>query len=128
MADLTELQSAQPVKVVGSNAAGAETNPVDASANREQFSVDRLNNGGVSATLAVTTTPVEAKVGASALTERKVLSVQPLDGKIFWGYTNVSQPFELAKLQPASWTAGPGTPIWIVAASGTVDVAVGEAA
>lgn len=128
MADLTELQSAQPVKVVGSNASGGETNPVDASANREQFVVDRLNGGGVSATIAVTTTPVEAKVGASALVERKSLAIQPLDGKLFWGYSNVSQPFELARLQPASWNAGPATAIWIAAQSGTVQTAVGEAA
>lgn len=128
MADLTELESAQPVKIIGSDATGSETKPVGASENGELFTADCLNNGGASGVIAVTTTPVEAKVGASALADRKSLVLQPLTGKIFWGYSNSSQPFELAKMQPASWNVGPGTAVWIKSSSGSVDVAVGEAA
>jgi len=128
LADLNELQSAQPVKIIGSDATGAETNAIKGSANGELVVADSLNNGGTSGTIVLTTTAVEAKVGASALTNRKSLTIQPLDGKILWGYSNSSQPFELAKLQPASWNVGSGTAIWIKSSSGTVNVAVGEAA
>lgn len=60
---------------------------------------DTIQVGGVFAAQSVTTSAAEAKVGASRLTNRKLLVVTPTNGTVYWGLTS-------------SVTVSNGTPIF----------------
>ena len=45
-----------------------------------------LDGPGTTGAITVSTSAVEAKIGASAFSERKVVIIQPLDGDIYWSY------------------------------------------
>ena len=130
MADLTEIQSSQSVKIIGSDSAGAETTPVNSTANGELLSADISNNGGVHGALSVSTSAVEAKVGASALTNRKTLTVfNNSNNTLYWGYSNTvttSTGTPLFKSQQIVWDCGSNTHIYLIAASGSNDVRITE--
>lgn len=133
MADLTESQSAQAVKLIGSNASLVETYPQNVSANLDAFTVDRVNTSGVYGSLTVGTTAVELKVGASPLAERKLVT---LDNRskvtIYWGYSNAVTTTTYAgrifKDQQASWPVGPNVSIWLIAGSAGNTTAISEGA
>ena len=127
MGDLTSLQAAEATKIVGSSTDGTETNPVNVSANFEILGCDRLNNGGTAISKNFTTTPQEIMVGASVLTERKCVLIQP-SAKVWFGFTNSALPFILFAKQYAIFELGPSTHLWVKADSGTVAVAIGEVA
>lgn len=128
MADLDGIEAAQSVKIMGSEADGTEETPVGSTGLGEFHVVEKLLDAGLDDEISITAgTPVEVKVGASRKTDRKVVIVQPTDGKIKWGFSNTTQSFPLYKLQHAIISAGPDTAIWVDAISGTVNVAIGEA-
>jgi hypothetical protein len=88
--------------------------------------------------ISVTTSAVaELKVGSSALSERQVITIQPLDGSI-WVYfgdgstpsaaTVIAKGFEHFKMAKESYEAGEKQQIWIVAKTGTVSVSFSERA
>lgn len=90
-------------------------------------------------TLTVDTTTVqEAKVGASAFPERGVVTIQPVDGKIYVYFgdgsitpsaaTVIADGFEHPKTALRSYEAGPKQPVFILAQSGTVNVKIAERA
>ena len=127
MADLDGIEAAQSVKIIGSEADGTEETPIGSTALRELYTVEKLLDTGLDDEISITAgTPVEVKVGASRKADRKVVIIQPLDGKIKWGFSNTTQSFPLFKRQNAIICAGPDTAIWIDAITGTVDVAIGE--
>lgn len=77
----------------------------------------------------VSTTPVEVKAGGSPLDERQVVTIQPVDGEIYFGYTNSvtsSTGTKIFRGQVYPLEAKTSLTIWVVAASGTVDVRVTE--
>ncbi len=86
--DATFTQATTPVIVVGSDSTGAETTPIRSYPDGELAVADILNTGGVQSAMTVGTSAIEAKVGASRLTNRKLLTICPTDGDIYWGYTN----------------------------------------
>ena len=87
--DLDSNNAAGTSKIIGSDATGVETTPVASSSKGELTVVDGLSNGGVFGNLNLVTanTAYEAKVGVSALTNRKSLIITALDD-MYWGYTN----------------------------------------
>lgn len=88
-----------------------------------------LDGPAVYGAINVTTSPAEVKVGASPLTERKVATVQPLDGDIYFGYdasVNSTTGTKIFQGQFFPFEAGEALPIYIVAASGTVNVRITE--
>lgn len=90
-----------------------------------------IDGPGVYGNLAVTTTPTELKVGASALKDRKVVSALPIDGTVYWGFDNsVSSSTGKPIFQHQDWSreAGPLLQIYFVTASGTVNVRITEEA
>lgn len=99
--------------------------PVDGPSTQGNVSVD-------------TTTPQELKVGASRLTERKIVTLQPLDGKVwvYFGEEGVTPSaanlqdngFEVAKKEKASFEVGERQPLWVLSQSGTTDVRYAERA
>jgi hypothetical protein len=125
MGDLTDKESAQSTKLVGTSSDATETYAVGASANAELFGCDRLNNGGTAILKTVTTTPEEVMVGGAVKTERKCVLLQAF-GKIKFGFSNSVLVFELYNKQYAALELGPNTALWVKAVSGTVDVAIAE--
>jgi hypothetical protein len=95
---------------------------------------DVWNIASVSGNIAVTTTPVQIKVGASALANRKVFYIQPQDGNVWIGSTNsvstvvgnTNCGIEVFRAQSFPMIFTNNVPIWMVAASGTVNVVVME--
>lgn len=126
MADLSDINAAQAVKVVGSSSSGVEQTPVKSSANGDLGVGDVLDNGGLDTVLALTTTPVEGKVGVSAKANRKYFIMEALDNGVKWGFSNTTQSFDLFKSQLIMVPVGPNTSIWFKMSSGTGSVAIGE--
>lgn len=90
-----------------------------------------IDGPGVYGAISVTTTPVEVKVGGSSLEERLFVTIQPLDGDIYYGYDNsvsATTGTKLYKTLAEPIEAGPKLSIWVVAASGTVDTRITEVA
>lgn len=83
-------------------------------------------NGAVT----VTGTASELKVGASRLSERVVVTMQPLDGAIYFGFSNSvtsSTGTKVFKGQYFSLEAGESEQVWLVADPGeSVDVRISE--
>lgn len=127
MADLTGIEAAQSIKVVGSDNTGAETTPVNSTVNGDLQTADILNNGGLDTVLSIATgVPQELKVGASRKTTRKYVIMEALDTGIKWGFSSSTQSFDLFKSQVIMVPVGEDTEIWFDSTSGTKDVAIAE--
>lgn len=89
-----------------------------------------LDGPGVYDNISVTDTPSEVKVGASVLVERKIVTIQPTDGVVYFGYDNSvssTNGTKIYKNQIMFLEAGDLLPVWIVAETGeTVDVRITE--
>lgn len=89
-----------------------------------------LDGPSQNAALSVTDTPVELKVGASVLDERTIVTIQPLDGVVYFGFSNsvsASTGTKIFKNQYFSLEAGDQEQVWLVAESGeTIDVRIAE--
>lgn len=88
---------------------------------------DTTNTTGVQGAISVGTSAVEAKVGGSALTNRKSVTVCPTNGVVYFGYTNAvttssGTPITAGNILPF----GSSVSVWLIAAS-TTDVRVTEA-
>ena len=127
--DISDIQAAQTVKVVGSAADGTEQTPVGSSVNGEVLASDTANSptGGADKLIALTTTPVEGKVAASVKADRKYIIMEGLTTNIKWGFSASSQSFDLFKSQLVIFPAGPNTKIWFKVTAGTGSVGFGEA-
>ena len=69
--------------------------------------------------------PVELKVGASTLVERKVVTFQPQGGRIRWGFTNgitATKGYVAFNNQPYTVEAEATQSVYVIAESGTVKV------
>ena len=87
-----------------------------------------LNGPALPGVLSVSTA-VEVKVGASRQDDRRVVTIQPTDGDIYWGFDNTvstTTGFLIRKWQLIQLEASDLLPIWVIAATGTVDVRIAE--
>lgn len=123
MADLSELNAAQNVKLVGQDLTGTETNPVKSAGNYDLSVADGLSQGGLTGelTLTLANTSYEAKVGVSRLSLRKNLMITALDD-MFFGYSNsvtVATGMPLFKNQTIIFSIYPDSTfqIWLIASS-----------
>lgn len=131
MADLTDIQAAGAVKIVGADSAGSELTPVSASTYGELKACDILNNGGTNASLTVGTSAVELKVGGSRLSNRKMVLIQPLTDKVYFGFSNsvtVANGIPLQKIQFFMFPVGENTQVWLISSSASNDVRIAEIA
>ena len=127
MADLTGVEAAQSVKVIGSDSTGTETNPVNATDNNDLQTADILNNGGLDTILNIVSgVPQELKVGASRKANRKYIIMEALDTGMKWGFSSSTQSFDLFKSQLIMVPVGENTEIWFDCDAGTKDVAIAE--
>jgi len=117
---------AWPVKITNG------TTVVGVSTNAELRSSDTVNNGGVHGAITVGTSAVEAKVGASKLTNRKLLTVfHNGNGKLYWGYSNAVTSVtgtQIFKNTMVSFPVGDGTSVWLISDTAGQDVRITEGA
>jgi len=94
--------------------------------------IQPLDGPGAYKATPVTDTAQEVKVGGSVQEERKVVTLQPTDGTIYYGYDNSVDSNSGTKIFKGQWIqieASESLPIWIVANTGeTVDVRITEVA
>ena len=125
MADLSTLQSAQAVTIAGADSSGVESGFVN-QYNAQLSTSDLLNGTAVQSTLTVNTTAVECKVGATNLTNRKMLIIQAAGTNITFGFSSASQPFTLANGTTMTWAVGPNISIWVRRNTGSGNVHIAE--
>lgn len=119
MADLSEIQSTESVKIIGASTTGLETTPVNSSATGELLTRDIFSGSGLEGALTVGTSAVEVKVGESKLVNRKFVtlynnSIFP----VYWGFTSgvttlTGTPIQRDSLM--SWAASDVTTIYVIA-------------
>jgi hypothetical protein len=132
MADISDINSAQPVKVIGSDATGVEQTPVASTPNGDLQTTDILLGPGVQGVLTVGTTAVELKVGGSVLANRKLATVSNTSNNvIYWGYTNAvttANGTPIVKNQQDNWDISDSGTIFLIAGSAGNDVRITESA
>lgn len=101
--------------------------------NGDQKVVDGLRNGSVYGAVNIPTanTAVEAKIGASRLTNRKFLYITIENNGIFWGYDNTvttTSGFPTANGQVLTWAIDPDSTfqVWLVGSANNKNVHIGE--
>lgn len=125
MADLSDLNSSQVIKIVGSDSSGVEETPVSSSTLGELKVADVPNQTGLSGVLNLTTTAQEGKIGVDTLANRKYIEMQALTTNVKWGYDS-GCPFDLFKNQFFALPAGTNCKIYFKASTGTAEVAFSE--
>ena len=133
MADLTEIQSSQSVKIAGANpSTGVEDNYMEVDTLGNAKVVDGLKNGGVHGNLVLTTggTAYEAKVGGARLTNRKSLVITAIDN-IYWGLDNTvttSSGTPLMKNQQIVFAIDPNSTfqVWLIASASSKNARIVE--
>jgi len=88
----------------------------------------KIDGPGVYGTITVNTSAVEAKVGASVLEGRKVLTIISLDRDIYWGYDSsvtTATGTPLLKKQPMSLEFTDSVAIYLIS-TGSTDVRINE--
>lgn len=132
MADLSGQESSQSVKITGADSSGAETNYIRSSSNGDLTTVDGLRNGGTQGNLNLVTggTAYEAKVGVSALVNRKSLMITALDD-MYWGYDNTvttSTGTPIYKNQQIIFSIDPNSTfsVWLVASTNNKNARITE--
>lgn len=82
--------------------------------------------------ITVTSTAQILKVGASNLDERKVIILQPVDGEVYYGFSDTitsANSFKVFRGQVVFIEAGSSLDVWVVSESGdSVDTRIGELA
>ena len=129
MADLNNLQAAQTVKLAGSDSSGVETTFISSTLNGEIKSADILNVTVLQTTLIVnqSAAPVEVKVGASPLVNRKSVLIQAQGSNVIYGFSSTVHPFTLANGSTITLAVGDGVRVWVDRSSvGNVNVAIAE--
>jgi hypothetical protein len=132
MADISDINSAQSVKIIGSNSSGVEQTPVASTLKGDLQTTDILLGPGVQGTLTVGTSPVEVKVGVSALANRKLVTLSNTSNSdIYWGYTNAvttATGTPIVKNQQDNWDISDTATIFVVAGSAGNIVRITESA
>ncbi len=124
MADLTEIQSAQAVKITD------ESTFASVQSNNYLQTIDYSNNSGTQNSLNVGTSAVLANCTGSNLSNRKGLSVYNNSSNIiYWGYSNTvttSTGTPIQKNELVFWKVGPNTNIYLISTTATNDVRITE--
>jgi hypothetical protein len=130
MADLSNLDAAQTVKLAGADSAGSETNFVNASGLGELQTSDVITGAGSQAALSIGTSATEAKVGGSALTNRKLLTVfNNSNSTVYWGRSaavTTSNGTPIFKQQLMTFDFAADAPLYLIAGSAGNDVRITE--
>lgn len=89
---------------------------------------NEINGPSLYGALSVTSTPVQVKVGGANLEERKCVSIQPLDGDVFYGFdgsVSTSTGTKIFQGEKFFLECGDKMDIYLVSA-GTIDTRIAE--
>lgn len=125
MADISDIDAAQSVKLVGSSSDGTEQTPVNSTDLGQIKTSDTIDQQGEDTVLSLTTTAVIARVGGSNKTNRSYVFLQALDNNVKWGF-DTNCRFDAFRNQIITIPASSSCDIYVKADSGTPDVVVGE--
>ena len=130
MADITDLQRSDVVRLVGAGADGSEQNPIGSTANREILAHDVFDNGWTTSEIIVASgATAELKVGGSVLANRKGVFFQSKSTSVSWGHSISILPFDCFKNQFFSLPIGDGTTVYFKNNGGSdATIAIGELA
>lgn len=129
MADLTNLQAAETIRIAGANSSGVETAFVNSTINGDLQTADIINTAASQLSINVTTSAVIANIsGDSNLSNRKLLIVQCQTGNMTYGFTIESQPFTLPNGATLTLALGPNISVYLRRTSGSGTVVVAELA
>lgn len=134
MSDLSSKKASTSTKITGANnTSGDETNFVGVSSRGAAQVAEGLSSGGTQGVLTLTSANValEAKVGATSLAERVLLTVQAIDADIYWGYTSgvtVATGTRIKKNGTGRWSLNPNSTvtIYVVCATAAATCRVSE--
>lgn len=131
MGDITKKKAAGANIIVGSDNDGKETDPIKGYDNTRDLAVgDLVDGAGVEGAITVGTTAVEAKVGGSALTGRKVLTIYNNGtALIYWGRTagvTTASGTILHKKQMIILAFTESAPVYLIAGSAGHNVRITE--
>lgn len=126
--DLTQIESSKSTKLVGSTIDGVEETPIGSTENRELYTYDVANSGGIDSVITIPAGGiVELKVLATTKLERKFVMMQALGKGIKWGHSDTSFSFHAFKYQFFILPFGPNTSVFFKnESSGSSDIAIGE--
>jgi DUF4097 and DUF4098 domain-containing protein YvlB len=85
-----------------------------------------LDGPSVQSKISLTTTEIEAKVGASTYDDRKVITIQPVNGTIRMTFQQGTDGFYLFQGGMYSYEASASQKVYIKTDTGTVDVIISE--
>jgi hypothetical protein len=128
MADLPLDSSALPIVIVGANTSGVPATPIGSSLTGDLTVRDSINTLSINGAISISTTAVEAKVGASRLTNRKFISITPTNGIIYWGSSSsvtIVSGTPVFKNQSLTMAFTDNVAVWLISAA-TVDVRIVE--
>jgi hypothetical protein len=121
VADLSEIQASQSVKIAGASLVGSESYWVNSTPNGDLTATDTLKSGGTQGALTVGTSAVEIKVGGSALANRKVVTLHNNSNAImYWGYTSgvtTSTGTPIQKGEERVWSASDVCTLYVISGS-----------
>ena len=120
MSDINEDQQSEVTRITNAN----EDHFADINSESNLKAIDTPESG-LSATLNLTTTAIELKVGGSAKTNRRLIEMQALEKNVKWGY-NSNCDFDLFKNQFFSLPCGENCTVYLKASVGTATIAVSE--
>lgn len=100
-------------------------NAIKSTTNQDLQVDDTTRAAGVDTVITMTGAAIEVKVGASRLTTRKYVLMNPTGNSCKWGFTSTSQSFDIFKNGFTFFPASASTPIWIIGPAG-VTVEIGE--
>ena|ERR1035437_2155507 len=129
MSDLNYTDRDAETKIVGQDSTGNTVNYVGASPNGDMKTSDIINTAGQCRAQSVTTTSTEALGGAVILANRKVLSITPTNGTIYYGLVSPATATSctpIFKNQTVTFAIGSNVHVYVICASGTVDCRILE--
>jgi hypothetical protein len=130
MADLSEIERSEIVRITGSSSDGTEQTPIGSTSYGEIFTHDVFDNGWTSLLISIAAgATAEIKVGVSKLANRKGIFLQAKGKDVTFGHSASVLPFDAFKNQFFSLPIGDGTSVFLKNnGASSVDVAVGELA
>ena len=105
------------------------TDPLSLTIDGDLRVADIINTAGQCRAQSVTTTSGEALGGATILANRKVLSITPTNGTIYYGVVNPATTASctpLFKNQTVTFAIGSNMHVYVICANGTVDCRILE--
>ena len=129
MADITEKQASQSIKLVGSDLTGTETNYLDVTSEGEIKVASFPNVSYLTGLKTASTTELLVSVGGANLVSRKTLTIYNKGAQdVYFGPTGVTDTtgIPIIKDEAVTMDVGDNVHVYIVTKTGTTSVVIQE--